>query len=97
MPDCHNGQAPERPTDDQDDPTQAPAVSSSPVRQFFSVPTPIKRIFDRFPLVIYPPNELPTRLTPHAKCNRLFVFLDIAGARQGKPSFNPQCLRWQVR
>jgi metaxin len=26
----------------------------------------------------------------------LFVFIDIAGALQRKPSFNPQCLRWQA-
>ena len=94
MPDCHDGQAPARPTDDQDETDPIPAP---PLHQLFSVPTPIKRIFDRFPLVTYPPNELPRRSAPHARRNRLFVFIDIAGALQREPSFNPQCLRWQVR
>lgn len=68
----------------------------SRTRDFFSVPAPIKRIFDRFPLTTYPPNDLPERSGTNPQGNRLFVFADATSARRGKPSFNPQCLKWQV-
>lgn len=64
---------------------------------FFTVPAPIKRLFDKFPLTTYPANEIPQRLQFHDKVNQLFVFTDAQGARDGRPSFNPQCLKWQVR
>ncbi|KAF4217467.1 hypothetical protein CNMCM8980_006052 [Aspergillus fumigatiaffinis] len=69
---------------------------SSRVRDFFSVPAPIKRIFDRFPLVTYPSNGLPHHSGIARRGNRLFVFTDPASARRGRPSFNPQCLKWQA-
>lgn len=71
--------------------------SSSPARHFFSVPPPIKRVFDKFPLTTYPPNDIPQRFPAVPGENRLFVFTDAAGAQHGRPSFNPQCLKWQVR
>jgi hypothetical protein len=64
---------------------------------FFTVPAPIKRLFDKFPLTTYPANEIPQRLRPHDNVNQLYVFTDASGARHGRPSFNPQCLKWQVR
>ncbi|TQB75054.1 hypothetical protein MPDQ_003850 [Monascus purpureus] len=70
--------------------------SSSPARHFFSVPAPIKRVFDKFPLTTYPPNDIPQRLPAVPGENRLFVFTDAAGAKHGRPSFNPQCLKWQA-
>ncbi|KAL1998491.1 hypothetical protein VTN02DRAFT_6080 [Thermoascus thermophilus] len=75
---------------------QAAASRAPPVRQFFSVPAPIKRIFDQFPLTTYPPNDVPRRLPSVPDGNRLFVFIDAAGAKHGRPSFNPQCLKWQA-
>jgi metaxin len=76
---------------------QAPSnISISRARDYFTVPAPIKRIFDQFPLVTYPPNDLPQRSSSSRSGNRLFVFTDAAGARHEKPSFNPQCLKWQV-
>ena len=63
---------------------------------FFSVPAPIKRVFDRYPLTTYPPNDLPRRADTNPDRNKLFVFTDAAGAKHGRPSFNPQCLKWQV-
>ncbi|OJJ49933.1 hypothetical protein ASPZODRAFT_1071954 [Penicilliopsis zonata CBS 506.65] len=65
-------------------------------RDLFSVPAPIKRIFDRFPLVVYPANDLPQSRDSEFRGNRLFVFTDAAGSRRGRPSFNPQCLKWQA-
>lgn len=70
--------------------------SSSPARHFFSVPPPIKRVFDKFPLTTYPPNDIPQRFPAVPGENRLFVFTDAAGAQHGRPSFNPQCLKWQA-
>ena len=63
---------------------------------FFRVPPPIKQLFDRFPLTTYPANDLPQRTPSGRADNQLFVFSDAASARRGRPSFNPQCLKWQV-
>lgn len=79
-------------------PGQTPdnATAAARARDFFSVPAPVKRIFDKFPLVTYPANDLPYCSWSNRQGNRLFVFTDAAGARHGRPSFNPQCLKWQV-
>ena len=71
-----------------------PGVS---IQSFFTVPAPIKQLFDKFPLVTYPPNELPGHLSARRYNNQLFVFTDATSARRGRPSYNPQCLKWQVR
>ena len=65
-------------------------------RNLFSVPDPIKRIFDRFPLATYPSNSLPARSPGIRAENALYVFSSEEGARRGLPSFNPTCLKWQV-
>lgn len=70
--------------------------SATPTRSFFSIPAPLKVIFDKFPLVTYPANDIPQRIPSQRRDNQLFVFTDAAGARRGRPSFNPQCLKWQV-
>lgn len=66
-------------------------------RSFFTVPPIIKHIFDKFPLTTYPANDLPQRRPSRRHENQLFVFTDGPGARRGRPSFNPQCLKRQVR
>ncbi|CAI7674242.1 unnamed protein product [Penicillium manginii] len=71
---------------------QQPGTASS----FFTVPPPIKKLFDKFPLATYPSNDLPQRSPSRRQGNQLFVFTDAAGARNGRPSFNPQCLKWQA-
>ena len=71
-------------------------VGISRARDYFAVPAPIKRIFDQFPLVTYSPDDLPQRGASNRTGNRLLVFTDAAGAKSHKPSFNPQCLKWQV-
>ncbi|OOG00780.1 hypothetical protein ASPCADRAFT_125790 [Aspergillus carbonarius ITEM 5010] len=82
----------------RDLPGQAPdnASTASRARDFFSVPAPVKRIFDRFPLVTYPSNDLPYSAWSDKRGNRLYVFTDATGASRGRPSFNPQCLKWQA-
>ncbi|KAL4786358.1 hypothetical protein BJX76DRAFT_321645 [Aspergillus varians] len=84
--------------DGRDIPEQRPDSRREPrrVRDFFSVPAPVKRVFDRFPLLTYPENDLPHYDWSARRENQLFVFTDAAGARRGRPSFNPQCLKWQA-
>lgn len=70
--------------------------NANAARSFFTVPPIIKHVFDKFPLTTYPANDLPQRHPSRRHENQLFVFTDAAGARRGRPSFNPQCLKWQV-
>ena len=65
--------------------------------QWFRTPRSIKRLFDRFPLQKYPPNELPWRTYTSRAQHSLYIFTTLEGARAGAPSFNPSCLKWQVR
>ena len=75
----------------------APPATATQSSWLPSVPAPIKRVFDRFPLTVYPADALPSR---YRRCsddaNVLYVFTDPRGASRGSPSFNPQCLKWQV-
>ena len=64
--------------------------------QWFTTPQPIRRLFDGFPLRIYPVNELPERSPPSRDRNTLWIFTTDKGAQLGAPSFNPGCLKWQV-
>ena len=65
------------------------------VLNIFTVPTPIRQLFDQFPLQTYPSNELPYHA--HHKYHVLYVFATKEGAAAGAPSYNPACLKWQVR
>ncbi|KAJ5204555.1 uncharacterized protein N7498_005434 [Penicillium cinerascens] len=77
-------------------PESTSSASTSAVHSFFTVPAPIKRLFDRFPLITYSPNDLPQRCPSRRYENQLYVFSDAKSARHGRPSFNPQCLKWQA-
>lgn len=83
----------------EDDPLaashQAQTSSRFPAR-FPTVPVPIKQIFDKFPLITYPANELPRRITRRSARHALYIFTTSRAAERGAPSFNPQCLKWQV-
>ncbi|KAI5296421.1 hypothetical protein KEM52_002833 [Ascosphaera acerosa] len=63
-----------------------------------SVPAPVKRLFDSFPLKTYPatPGSAADGDGAGSDCHRLYVFTDARGAEVGAPSFNPECLKWQV-
>jgi metaxin len=65
-------------------------------RSLFDVPTPIKQLFDRFPLLTYPVNDLPQRAPRHRNAHVLHLFTTDEGAASGAPSYNPACLKWQV-
>ncbi|KAM5468458.1 hypothetical protein MferCBS49748_003505 [Microsporum ferrugineum] len=74
--------------------------SASQSKSWFpAIPLPIKRVFDQFPLVTYPPNTAPASSSISNKLpdeHRLYVFTSPQAARKGRPSMNPQCLKWQA-
>ncbi|KAF2666957.1 hypothetical protein BT63DRAFT_457915 [Microthyrium microscopicum] len=76
-----------------------PTVNQTPnAWSFFAVPRPIKRIFDRFPLLTYPANRLPERVqrVKSADGHALFIWCAPEDASENRASFNPACLRWQA-
>ena len=79
----------------QDDKPQA-KPSQAPTRSFFSIPPPIKRIFDKFPLIIYEENSLPVRAPKDSRKHVLYVFGRAEDLKRGGLSYNPACLKWQV-
>ena len=64
---------------------------------YFRLPAPVKRIFDKFPLKTYAPNDLPRRSPKIRDDILLHIFTTEEGASNNAPSFNPTCLKWQVR
>jgi hypothetical protein len=84
------------------DDTPSSSSSSSFKRQadraweLFSIPGPVKRLFDKVPVLTYAPNELPQRTPRPTRLPTLYVFIKEEDAAAGRPSFNPSCLKWQV-
>lgn len=66
------------------------------IGNIFSLPAPIKYIFDKTPLITYDANTLPARSVKPSRKPRLYVFSTPEDAAAGRPSFNPTCLKWQV-
>jgi hypothetical protein len=70
------------------------------INDLFAIPPPLKAIFDQYPLVTYSANTLPLRSpqndSSYGQSNILYVFTDLDGAAQGRPSFNPTCLKYQT-
>ncbi|KAI1001365.1 hypothetical protein K3495_g6834 [Podosphaera aphanis] len=75
---------------------RSPYRRSSSVADFFAIPTPIRNLFDRVPLVKYPPNPLPRSSPKPANFPSLYIFSKESDAAAGRPSFNPSCLKWQT-
>ena len=76
--------------------TSGAVQSNNTLTALFAIPAPLKALFDRFPLRIYPSNPLPFR--PWSTCSRshtLYVFADPS-LPSGAPSVNPSCLRYQT-
>ncbi|CAG7559340.1 unnamed protein product [Fusarium equiseti] len=73
------------------------AVEASQSNRWFTVPRPIRNLFNHFPLHVYGPEELPVR-SPATVRQRpaLYVFVADEDALLGKPSYNPSCLKWQT-
>ena len=76
--------------------THRTSAGSRSFKDAFSIPWPIKALFDKVPLLTYPPNELPKRGKRQAGLPSLYVFATESQAAKGRPSFNPSCLKWQV-
>ncbi len=68
----------------------------SGILSWFSIPPPLKRLFDRFPLVTYDENASPLR-SPRRREKTLYIFTPKEGSKCGRPSYNPSCLKCQVR
>jgi len=79
-----------------DDTQTSFARQTGKVREIFSIPAPIKKLFDLVPVVVYPANPLPPRAPKSARIPSLYVFSKGQDAAAGRPSFNPSCLKWQV-
>jgi len=75
----------------------AKGKGSSSSSGWFAIPAPLARLFKKFPLLTYPPNELPARSPGIRDVPTLYVFISDEDALKGLPSFNPSCLKWQVR
>ncbi|WQF88735.1 Putative thioredoxin-like, metaxin, glutathione S-transferase domain-containing protein [Colletotrichum destructivum] len=69
---------------------------SDHARSWFAVPAPVAALFRRFPLAVYPANDLPLRSPSRAGLPTLYVFVADDDAPRGRPSFNPSCLKWQT-
>ncbi|KAI1380956.1 hypothetical protein F4677DRAFT_205599 [Hypoxylon crocopeplum] len=63
---------------------------------WLTIPAPLARLFKKFPLLTYPPNELPARSPNVRDVATLYVFISDQDALKGLPSFNPSCLKWQA-
>ncbi|KAK1247318.1 hypothetical protein MKX07_002227 [Trichoderma sp. CBMAI-0711] len=70
---------------------------------WFAVPAPVRELFKLFPLATLPPESLPERSPEPSSSSsrrarpRLYVFARTwEDANNGRPSFNPQCLKWQT-
>ncbi|KAK4068767.1 uncharacterized protein Triagg1_7127 [Trichoderma aggressivum f. europaeum] len=65
---------------------------------WFAVPAPVRELFKLFPLTTLPAESLPERAPEPARPRpSLYVFArTLEDARSGRPSFNPQCLKWQT-
>jgi metaxin len=66
------------------------------IGDFFSIPSPVKRLFDQVPVLTYASNELPQRAPKPSRIPSLYVFSTDGDVAAGRPSFNPSCLKWQV-
>ncbi|KAI5790868.1 hypothetical protein FPQ18DRAFT_277009, partial [Pyronema domesticum] len=74
-----------------------PAQSQS--KSWLPIPEPVKKLFDSFPVVTYPAQQLPAGCPRNEKLPTLWIFtkgdgLDANGREL--MSFNPSCLKWQT-
>ncbi|KAF2825821.1 hypothetical protein CC86DRAFT_382811 [Ophiobolus disseminans] len=85
-----------QPNDGDNDTQQSRRQTPAPSRGMFTVPAPIKQLFDQFPLLTYPTNDLPQRAPRSRNAHVLYVYTSEEGALKGLPSYNPACLKWQA-
>ena len=75
---------------------KAPSDGGGRFSPWFTAPEPLRQVFSRYPLRTYAANDLPLRAPPKRDLPSLYVFTTKEGARNGDPSFNPACLKWQA-
>src|SRR5271168_4652553 len=68
-------------------------VSKQNLLGWFSIPGPVRRAFDHFPLQTYNAVKLPQRSPRHRNQHVLYLFTSES---TGELSCNPACLKWQV-
>ncbi|OAQ61858.1 mitochondrial outer membrane protein (Sam35) [Pochonia chlamydosporia 170] len=63
----------------------------------FTIPTPIRSLFNLFPLQTYDAEPLPARSPSESRTHaKLHIFSIPEDALLNRPSFNPTCLKWQT-
>jgi metaxin len=78
-------------------PLQTPASRVARLlSSLLTIPSPVKALFDKFPVQTYAPNPLPQRAPSASVLPSLYVFCSEQDAAAGRPSYNPACLKWQV-
>ncbi|KAL8709567.1 MAG: hypothetical protein Q9220_005659 [cf. Caloplaca sp. 1 TL-2023] len=81
---------------DEGEPLKETKISSKRTKPpWLTSPKLIKRLFDTFPLITYPENDLPKRCHIERQSHRLHIFRRTEDASNA-PSFNPTCLKWQT-
>jgi len=81
---------------EKEDGKREPTTARPNAVGLFTIPAPLKRLFNKFPLITYPANELPLRAQRPRHQHALYVFTTPEGEIAASPSFNPSCLKWQV-
>lgn len=71
-------------------------AKTSPKYSIFDVPAPLRQLFARYPLLSYDANELPLDSPRQRDEHCLHIFTTEEDAINGRPSFNPSCLKWQT-
>lgn len=81
-------------------PPKPSARPNQPAPSLWSIPAPLQKLFNQFPLVTLDPNPLPARSQTLTSASdtlpTLYIFSSDEDALEGKPSINPTCLKWQV-
>ncbi|KAL8638285.1 MAG: hypothetical protein Q9228_004551 [Teloschistes exilis] len=84
------------PGDEDNSPRKTDIAANRAQSSWFHTPRPVKRLFDRFPLISYPANKLPQRKSLDPRRNALYIFTQESDGQHDLPSFNPSCLKWQT-
>jgi len=74
------------------------AASGRPTRMrtLFSIPSPVRDLFDKVPVLVYPSIVLPQGAPRPSRIPSLYIFSTEKEAAAARPSFNPTCLKWQT-
>lgn len=75
--------------------SDATPTEQRPVSSWLTLPEPLRRVFARFPLVTYSPNDLP-QTAPQRRSQHVFYSFQQPRTAAESPSCNPTCLKWQA-